>query len=140
MSNKVAKAVGSFGYEFGHQALGFARETFIASGFGASLATDAYLIAYTIPYLLQAILGFALVSAVVPVLTKYLVDENYHEAWHVASTILNLTALVLSFLTILGMVGAGFLVKITAPGFNPDSARLAAYLTRIMFPSVVFMG
>ncbi|HHT62349.1 MAG TPA: murein biosynthesis integral membrane protein MurJ, partial [Clostridia bacterium] len=63
-----------------------------------------------------------------------------HEAWHVASTILNLTALVLSFLTILGMVGAGFLVKITAPGFNPDSARLAAYLTRIMFPSVVFMG
>ncbi|MEL7564781.1 MAG: murein biosynthesis integral membrane protein MurJ [Dehalobacterium sp.] len=141
MKNSIAKAVGVvLIMNLATKILGFARETFIASGFGASSATDAYLIAYTIPYFLQAILGFALVSAVVPVLTKYLVDENYDEAWHVASTILNLTALLLSVLTLLGMAGAGLLVKATAPGFSPDSARLAAYLTRIMFPSVIFMG
>ncbi|MGI6685693.1 MAG: murein biosynthesis integral membrane protein MurJ [Bacillota bacterium] len=141
MKNNVAKAVGVvLIMNLATKLLGFARETFIASGFGASSATDAYLIAYTIPYFLQAILGFALVSAVVPVLTKYLVEENYNEAWHVASTILNLTAFVLSFVTILGMVGAGFLVKITAPGFEQDAASLAIQLTRIMFPSVVFMG
>jgi putative peptidoglycan lipid II flippase len=141
MKNNVAKAVGVvLAMNLATKILGFVRETFIASGFGASSATDAYLVAYTIPYFLQAILGFALVSAVVPVLTKYLVDKNYDEAWHVASTILNLTALVLSVLTLIGMVGAGFLVKATAPGFSPDSAALATYLTRIMFPSVVFMG
>lgn len=141
MKNSIAKAVGVvLIMNLATKILGFVRETFIASGFGASYATDAYLIAYTIPYFLQAILGFALVSAVVPVLTKYLVDENYDEAWHVASTILNLTALVLAILTLFGMAGAGLLVKATAPGFSPDSARLATYLARIMFPSVVFMG
>lgn len=141
MKNNIVKAVGVVMImNLATKILGFARETFIASGFGASSATDAYLIAYTLPYFLQAILGFALVSAVVPVLTKYLVDENYNEAWHVASTILNLTALVLTFLTLVGMLGAGFLVKLTAPGFSPESARVATYLARIMFPSVVFMG
>jgi putative peptidoglycan lipid II flippase len=141
MKNNVAKAVGVvLVMNLATKILGFARETFIASGFGASSATDAYLIAYTIPYFLQAILGFALVSAVVPVLTKYIVDKNYQEAWHVASTIINLTALVLSVLTVLGMAGAGWLVKATAPGFSPEAARLATYLTQIMFPSVVFMG
>lgn len=141
MKNNITKAVGVvLIMNLATKILGFVRETFIASGFGASFATDAYLIAYTIPYFLQAILGFALVSAVVPVLTKYLVDENYDEAWHVASTILNLTAVVLTVLTLLGIAGADFLVKITAPGFSADSAGLAAYLTRIMFPSVVFMG
>ncbi|ATW25942.1 murein biosynthesis integral membrane protein MurJ [Candidatus Formimonas warabiya] len=120
--------------------LGFARESFIAWGFGSDFHTDAYFIAYTLPYFLQAILGFALVTAVVPVLTRYLVDENYDEAWHVASTILNLTLVVLTLVTLLGIMGATVLVKITAPGFNPVSARLAVTLTQIMFPSVVFMG
>ena len=39
---------------------GFLREALIAHGFGASAMTDAYLVAYTLPYFLQAILGFAL--------------------------------------------------------------------------------
>lgn len=141
MKNNIAKAVGVvLIMNLAAKILGFARESFIAWGFGASFETDAYLIAYTIPYFLQAILGFALVTAVVPVLTKYLVEENYDEAWHVASTILNLTAVVLSLMTILGIAGAGLLVKVTAPGFSPDAARLATNLAMIMFPSVVFMG
>ncbi|WP_089609323.1 murein biosynthesis integral membrane protein MurJ [Dehalobacterium formicoaceticum] len=141
MKNSIGKAVSVvLVMNLATKILGFVRETVIAYGFGASFMTDAYLIAYTIPYFLQAILGFALVSAVVPVLTKYLVDENYDETWHVASTILNLTALVLVLVTILGMAGAGLLVKITAPGASLELARLATYLTRIMFPSVVFMG
>ena len=49
--------------------LGFMRETSLANAFGASELSDAYLSAYTIPYFLQAILGFALVTAVVPILT-----------------------------------------------------------------------
>ena len=49
--------------------LGFLRETSLANAFGATELSDAYLSAYTIPYFLQAILGYALVTAVVPILT-----------------------------------------------------------------------
>lgn len=141
MSKNIAKAAGAILImNLASKVLGFARETFIAKEFGASGVTDAYLVAYTLPYFLQAILGFALVTAVVPILTKYLVDENYNEAWHVASTVINLTAVVLTFFTVIGIAGAAFLVKLTAPGFTPELSKLATDLARIMFPSVVFMG
>lgn len=141
MSKNIFKAAGVILImNLASKILGFARETFIAKEFGATGITDAYLVAYTLPYFLQAILGFALVTAVVPVLTKYLVEENYDEAWHVASTVLNLTAVALTGMTVLGILGATFLVKITAPGFTPELSALAAQLARIMFPSVVLMG
>ncbi|MDD2498476.1 MAG: murein biosynthesis integral membrane protein MurJ [Desulfitobacteriaceae bacterium] len=141
MTKSIAKAAGIvLMMNLASKVLGFVRETVIANKFGASGLTDAYLVAYTLPYFLQAILGFALVTTVVPVLTKYLVQEDYDEAWHVASTIINLTAAVLAVFTLFGMVAAAFLVKITAPGFTPELSQLATGLAQIMFPSVVFMG
>jgi putative peptidoglycan lipid II flippase len=41
---------------------------------------------------------------------------------------------------LLGVLGAKFLVMITAPGFDAFTAGLATTLTMIMFPSVIFMG
>jgi len=141
MKKSIAKAAGAvLVMNMASKLLGFVREAVIAREFGASRFTDAYLVAYTLPYFLQAILGFALVTTVVPLLTKYLVEENYDEAWHVASTILNLTAVALLTLTVLGIGGAAVLVQLTAPGFTPELAKLAVHLTRIMFPSIAFMG
>ena len=43
--------------------LGFLRETFIAGAFGAADVTDAYLIAYTIPYFLQFVQRHGILSS-----------------------------------------------------------------------------
>ena len=120
--------------------LGFLRETSLANAFGASDLSDAYLSAYTIPYFLQAILGYALVTAVVPTLTKYLVEGDREQADHVASALINLTALLLTVITVLGILVCDWLVKLLAPGYEVEQAALTATLARIMFPSVVFMG
>ena len=120
--------------------LGFLRETSLANAFGATELSDAYLSAYTIPYFLQAILGYALVTAVVPILTKYLVDGRDNEASYVGSAIINLTAVALAAITLLGIIVCDWLVKLLAPGYGPEQAALTASLARIMFPSVVFMG
>ncbi|MDD2433047.1 MAG: murein biosynthesis integral membrane protein MurJ [Clostridia bacterium] len=120
--------------------LGFGREAVIANQFGATYLTDAYLLAYTLPYFLQAVLGMALVSAIVPVVTKYLVKGEQEEAWRIASITLNWTALFMTVFTLLGVGGARFLVLLTAPGFDTSTAKLATTLTKIMFPSVIFMG
>lgn len=120
--------------------LGFLRESFIANAYGAGSLTDAYQIAYTIPYFLQAILGYALVTAVVPVLTKHLVNNNKEEAWYVGSCAINVTALGLAAITLVGVIISTILVKLLAPGFDSGTAELTVQLTRIMFPSVVFMG
>ncbi len=116
--------------------LGFLRETSLANAFGATELSDAYLSAYTIPYFLQAILGYALVTAVVPILTKYLVEGREDEA----SYVINLTALALAGITLVGIIICDLLVKMLAPGYGPEQAALTANLARIMFPSVIFMG
>ncbi|MGI6144485.1 MAG: murein biosynthesis integral membrane protein MurJ [Peptococcia bacterium] len=120
--------------------LGFGREAVIANEFGATYLTDAYLLAYTLPYFLQAVLGMALVSSIVPVVTKHLVQGEQEEAWRIASITLNWTALFMLVFTACGMLGAELLVKVTAPGFDEVTAGLATQLTMIMFPSVIFMG
>lgn len=120
--------------------LGFGRETVIASEFGATFLTDAYLVAYTIPYFLQAVLGMALVSSIVPVVTRHLVKNEEEEAWRIASITLNWTVLFMTVFTLLGIVGARWLVALTAPGFDEATAALTVKLTVIMFPSVIFMS
>jgi len=120
--------------------LGFGRETVIARQYGATYLTDAYLVAYTIPYFLQAVLGMALVSSIVPVITRYLVRGEEEEAWKIASITLNWTTLFMTIFTVLGMAGSGLLVRLTAPGFDQAATDVAVFLTLIMFPSVIFMG
>ncbi len=120
--------------------LGFLRDMFIGNAFGASSLTDSYLIAYTIPYFLQAILGYALVAAVVPILTRHLVDGNKEEAWYVGSSIINIMALLLGAAALVGILISGILVHILAPGFDPEQMALTTSLTRVMFPSLIFMG
>lgn len=120
--------------------LGFIRETVIAKEYGATYLTDAYLVAYTLPYFLQAVLGMALVTSIVPAVTRHLVRGDEKEAWKIASITLNWTVLFMCILTILGMAGARGLVNITAPGFDDRTSDLAVVLTLIMFPSLIFMG
>ncbi|GFN22765.1 murein biosynthesis integral membrane protein MurJ [Thermanaeromonas sp. C210] len=120
--------------------LGFVRDAAIAAQFGAGPATDAYMVAYTIPYFLQTILGMAFLTVMVPTLTAYLVRGEREEGWRVASALGSWTALSLTTLALLGMAAASLLVPVLAPGFPPEVEGLAARLTRIMFLSLPFMG
>lgn len=120
--------------------LGFLRDAAIAWAFGASRASDAYMVAYTLPYFLQSVLGVALVTVMVPVVSRHLVAGTREEAWSVTSSILNLTGIFLLVLTVIGYWGAAPLIGALAPGFSQEQAALAVQLTRIMFPSLAFVG
>lgn len=120
--------------------LGFVRDAVIAKEFGASGATDAYLVAYTLPYALQAVLGMAFVSVIVPIITTYLIKEDRAEAWRTTSILFNWTIIILIIITVVGMVFAPWLIKLLAPGFTGETYELTVSLTRIIFPSIIFMG
>ena len=119
--------------------LSFVREMFIANGFGASSASDAYLVAFTFPNFFQAILGYAFVSAALPAINaSWQREGGREEAFLIGSTLLNFTALVMAVLVVLGIVFAPALVWLFAPSFSPETASLAAQLTRIIMPSLLF--
>ena len=117
--------------------LGFVREQVIAAEFGTTMATDAYLMAFTIPNLIYVILGGALATAFIPVFTSTNINQGREEASRLASYIANLAALVMSIIAVLGILSAPILVSLIAPGFSPEAKALTVKLARIMFPCVL---
>ncbi len=120
--------------------LGFLRDATLAAYFGASQATDTYLVAYTLPYALQAVFGMAFLLVMVPLLTDYLARNKQKEAYHIARSVLIRLGVVLVVLVILGLVFTSSLTRMLAPGFSSAQLQETVSLTRIMLPSIVFMG
>ncbi len=121
--------------------LGYVREAVLASSFGASWETDAFLAAFTIPDLFYDLLvGGILSAAFIPVFSSYLATDREEEAWEMASTMINLTVLLMAACIIFGMVFTVPLTKLVAYNFSGETLDLAVKLTRVMFPAFVILA
>ncbi|MEW6572175.1 MAG: murein biosynthesis integral membrane protein MurJ [Bacillota bacterium] len=121
--------------------LGFGREASLAAVFGASRVTDAYLVAAVIPTLLFAVVGAAITTVGIPVLSDYLHQKEKQA--HLTSLVWSSFHAVAGLLLLLCLVALPFapwLVKLLAPGFGPEQAALTTHLVRIMLPATLFMG
>ncbi len=121
--------------------LGLAREMLFAKFFGAGFLTDAYIVAFRIPNVLRDLFAEGALSvAFVKVFTDYQVNKGEKEAWRLASLILNLLAVVLSVICIVGVIFSRQFVNLVADGFSPEKAALATTLTQIMFPFILLVA
>lgn len=124
---------------------GLARDIIIARAFGAGALTDAFWVAFRIPNLLRRLFAEgAFAQAFVPILGEV---RNQHET-EAVKTLLDRVAitlfLVLSLTTIVGVIGAPWVVIAMASGLT-DPARAsdfdsAVWMTRIMFPYIICMS
>ncbi len=120
---------------------GLAREQVFAYFFGAGFLNDAFQLAFRIPNVLRDLFAEgALSAAFVKVFTDYQIAKSEAEAWKLASMVLNGLAVVLSAITILGIVFSGTIVSIIGAGFSPEQAALATLLTQIMFPFILLVA
>ena len=123
--------------------LGFVRDMVLARVFGASVATDAFFVAFRIPNFLRRLFGEGgFTQAFVPVFTEY--REKHGEralrdlAAHVAGTL----AGVLFAITAVGVALSPLLVLVFAPGFydDPERYQLASDMLRVTFPYLFFIS
>lgn len=120
--------------------LGYVRDVIIYSKFGQNYYTDAYNAAFSVPDLIYYLLvGGALSSAFIPVISGYLAKDQEDEAWKVVSTVFNLIMILLVIAISLGLIFTEQLIFLLVPGFNPESLALTVSLTRIMFAQSFFM-
>jgi putative peptidoglycan lipid II flippase len=127
----------------GSRVLGLVREQVLASLFGASREFDAFVTAFRIPNLLRDLFAEgALSAAFVTTFTQKLTTEDDKSAWRLANLVLNALLVVLSAITLLGIVAAPLLVRIIAPGFAAVAGKteLTVTLTRIMFPFLLLVA
>jgi putative peptidoglycan lipid II flippase len=121
--------------------LGLAREQIFAALFGGGRIMDAFTIAFRIPNLLRDLFAEgALSTAFVTVFTRTAALEGDAAAWRLANKVATLAVVVLSALTVLGVVFAPALVAALAPGFDPGKAALTVTLTRIMYPFILLVS
>jgi putative peptidoglycan lipid II flippase len=121
--------------------LGLVRETVFARFFGAGFLYDAFVVAFKIPNILRDLFAEgALSAAFVKVFTDYQIKKNEAEAWRLASLIFNVLAVVMSVITVVGILVAPYVIPLLARGFSPEKAALAVTLTQIMFPFILLVA
>lgn len=114
-----------------------------ALGVAETKLTDTYNLANTFPNIVyELILGGVLTSVFVPVFVELLEKEGRDKAWEVASGILNLALVVLSAVTIVGILAAPWIAKLYALRLEGDQVEhqreALTFLLRLFLPQIVF--
>lgn len=120
--------------------LGLVRDRLLAGTFGASPDLDSYFAAFRIPdFIYSLIIAGGVIVAFLPLFSEYF-SKNQKEAWKFVNNLLNIFLFLLILISLGILVFAPLLVKLIAPGFNPQQLSLTTLLTRILFLSPILLG
>jgi putative peptidoglycan lipid II flippase len=122
---------------------GLLRDITLATLFGASGGTDAFLVAFKIPNFMRRLFAEGAFSqAFVPVFSEYKEKRGRIELQDLLDHVAGKLGGVLLVITIIGSLAAPGLVYVFAPGFSdePDRFALTAELLRITFPYLFFIA
>lgn len=122
---------------------GFIRDMLIAQLFGAGAAVDAFLVAFRIPNFMRRLFAEGAFSqAFVPVLAEYQQTQPIDEVRNFIARVFGRLSLILSWVTVLGIVATPLIIFLFAPGFGESSLRasLATEMLRITFPYLMLIS
>ena len=151
MSEKASSSTGKIARSAGavsaavmcSRVLGLVREQVFAGLFGAGYAYDAFVVAFRIPNLLRDLFGEgALSAAFVTVFSDYDTNKGSEATWQLASNVLVFISILLSLLTLIGILLAEPIVRLLAPDFAEVTGKIAltSMMTRIMFPFLILVA
>jgi putative peptidoglycan lipid II flippase len=123
--------------------MGMVRDMVVSRLFGAGLATDAFFAAFQIPNMLRRFFAEgALTSAFVPTFSTVLTQRGEKEARELANICFTLLTIVMSAITLLGIIFSPWIVGMMFPGFKsvPGKFELTVLLNRLMFPYIFFIS
>lgn len=138
MSKQLAKSTSLVGsMTLISRIVGFVRDMLVAQFFGAGAQYDAFLVAFKLPNFFRSLLAEGAFSqSFVPLLAEYRDKKSPEETKHYINACAGSLAFVVAVVTILGVLGAPYLIRTFAPGFDVSGERfdLATSMLRITFP------
>jgi putative peptidoglycan lipid II flippase len=116
-----------------------------ALGIAESRLPDTYNLANTVPNVVyELVLGGVITSVFVPVFVELLEKEQRDRAWEVISAILNVSLLVLTGITLIGILCAPWIAHFYASRLEGDALALQqetiTFFLRLFLPQVVLYG
>ena len=121
--------------------LGLFRELALANVLGASMAMDAFVMAFTFPGMLRRFVADeGLTGALIPAVSRAEAEAGEAEARALSGRVL--TALIVAgiALSTAGIFSAEWLVDWVADGFTGEKYTLTVQLTRVLFPFIAFVS
>lgn len=120
--------------------LGLFRDIVVAYLFGAQAETDAFFLAYRVPYLLALVVSGTLVAAFVPMFSHRIATGRKTEAFGLFVNVGKVACLVLIALTVILVLLAPWIIPLIGFGFDSATKDLAVYLFRILMIGFLFAG
>lgn len=121
--------------------LGLARDSLLTAFFGAGMESDAFLTASTIPTtLFDVVIGGVISATFIPVFNDIMSKKGKDEAMGFVNKFVTLITCITILISLLGILLRNQLVGFMASGYDPAKQALAANLTAIMFPMIIFTG
>lgn len=119
--------------------LGLVRDAVFSHQFGAGVMIDAYFAAFRIPDFIYNLLILGTFSvAFIPVFSQYLLKDE-EDSNRLASSIINVTLIMMLIVTCLAYIFIDPLVRAIAPGFTGEAFELTRLFTKIFLLSPIFL-
>ena len=120
--------------------LGFARELILASNFGASDITDAYLTALNIPVVIFAGVSASLATTYIPMFYSVKEKEGKSGVHKFTDNVYSIVVLCSLVLIAIGFTLTPYIVKLFAVGFKGDILNLTVNFSKILMPAMLFLA
>ncbi|QLY78346.1 murein biosynthesis integral membrane protein MurJ [Clostridium intestinale] len=120
--------------------LGLIRDLLIGNNFGASMYTDAYNVAVTIPETIFMVIGLAISTSFLPILSEELAKKGKKDMYAYANKFITMLSIVSIIIFILSLIFTREIVSFIANGFDNEALELAIKLTRITIINLLFLS
>jgi len=120
------------------RALGFIRDMLIAKNFGAGIYTDAYNIAVSVPEIIFTLVGLAISTAFLPMLSKVKAKKGKKEMYSFANNVINILFIVSLIFFMITSIFSKEIVNIF--GFSEETSLLAIKLLKITLLNLLFLS
>lgn len=119
--------------------LGLGRDAIFSHQFGTGTLVDAYFAAFRIPDFVFNLLILGTFSvAFIPIFSEYMLQDE-ERANKLASSIINVTLILILSLSLLALIFINPLVSAIAPGFHDQARELTKEFTKIFLLSPIFL-
>ncbi len=121
--------------------LGQARDSLLTAFFGAGIESDAFYTASTIPTtLFDVVVGGVISATFIPVFNSIMAERGKDEAMGFVNKFVTMIICITVLISVVGIIFRTQIVSFMASGYEPEKQQLAANLTAIMFPMIIFTG
>lgn len=120
--------------------LGLFRDMLVGYQFGASIYTDAYKAAVSVPETVFTIVGLAISTVFIPMLSKVKYDKNKDEMFKFSNNIISILLVISIIIFALGFIFTNEIVAFMFDGYSKEKFTLTVFLTRITLFNLLFLS